>query len=181
MSCWSQEAYIRAWNFASIAHQGQQVPGTGLAYVNHVGLVAMEAMAAIAAGEPVAHPNLLVSCALLHDTIEDTPTTFDQLSREFGAEIARGVLALSKDTVIVGKEAQMRASLERIQHEPHEVWMVKLADRITNLQPPPNHWKSDKIRRYRDEAVLIVETLGHASPLLSRRLQEKIEHYQVFF
>ena len=38
MTCWSQELYIQAWNFACAAHQGQLVPGTALAYVNHVGL-----------------------------------------------------------------------------------------------------------------------------------------------
>ncbi|MDD2468697.1 MAG: HD domain-containing protein [Desulfobulbus sp.] len=179
MSCWNQEQYIKAWNFACAAHQGQLVPGAKLAYVNHVGLVAMEVMAAIAAGEQVANPDVLVGCALLHDTIEDTPVTFEGIALEFGAEIASGVLALSKNKELPGKEAQMRDSLARIQQQPSEVWMVKLADRITNLQPPPGDWDMEKIRQYRDEAVLIVETLGKASPYLAQRLHSKIDQYSM--
>ena len=180
MPCWDQELYVKAWNFACAAHHGQFVPGTDVAYVNHVGLVAMEAMAAIASGEQVANPDLLVACALLHDTLEDTPTTFAGLVREFGDEVAHGVLALSKNEELPGKEAKMRDSLDRIQKQPFEVWMVKLADRITNLQPPPPHWDAAKIQRYGGEAVLIAETLGKASPYLCRRLRGKIEQYQKY-
>lgn len=178
MRCWNQERYIKAWNFACAAHQGQLVPGTELAYVNHVGLVAMEVMAALAAGEVVATPDLLVACALLHDTLEDTPTTFEELVQEFGGLVARGVLALSKDRALSGKEAKMRDSLDRIQQQPLEVWMVKLADRITNLQPPPSSWNVGKRRSYRDEAVCIAETLGQASTYLNQRLRMKIDQYQ---
>jgi (p)ppGpp synthase/HD superfamily hydrolase len=57
--------------------------------------------------------------------------------------------------------------------------MVKLADRITNLQPPPRHWDRAKIRHYRDEAIEIHTRLHAASPFLAARLAEKIENYQV--
>lgn len=180
MICWNQDQSTKAWNFACRAHQGQVVPGTELAYVNHVGLVAVEVMAAIVAGERVASPDLLVGCAFLHDILEDTAITFAELLREFGPEIARGVLALSKNRDLPGKTAQMHDSLARIQQEPREVWMVKLADRITNLQPPPSFWSVEKIRRYSDEAVLIMETLGTAHSSLAQRLREKIDRYQRF-
>jgi (p)ppGpp synthase/HD superfamily hydrolase len=55
--------------------------------------------------------------------------------------------------------------------------MVKLADRISNLQPPPPHWTREKISRYWDEAIEIHTTLKDASPFLSQRLLEKIENY----
>ena len=71
----------------------------------------------------------------------------------------------------------MRDSLARIRQEPREVWMVKLADRISNLMPPPAHWTKQKCAAYQEEARLILETLGEASPLLARRLGEKIEAY----
>jgi len=45
---WSQDNYIKAWNYASNAHNGQFVPGGNLPYINHVGLVAMETMTAVA-------------------------------------------------------------------------------------------------------------------------------------
>lgn len=55
--------------------------------------------------------------------------------------------------------------------------MVKLADRITNLQPPPPHWTEVRIARYRDEAIEIHRALGEASEVLSSRLLLKIEEY----
>jgi (p)ppGpp synthase/HD superfamily hydrolase len=55
--------------------------------------------------------------------------------------------------------------------------MVKLADRITNLQPPPSHWTPERITSYREEAVEILQTLKDASPHLAARLEEKIERY----
>ena len=143
------------------------------------GWVAMEATAALAAGEAVTTPDLLVACALLHDTLEDTATTFADLEQSFGSEIARGVLALTKDKKLPGKEAQMQESLACILEQPREVWMVKLADRITNLQPPPAYWDVEKIQRYRAEAVHIMETLAEASPYLSGRLREKIDRYAI--
>lgn len=42
------------------------------------------------------------------------------------------------------KKLQMQDSLRRIKSQPREVWMVKMADRITNLQPPPGHWSEEK-------------------------------------
>ena len=71
----------------------------------------------------------------------------------------------------------MTDSLRRILLQPREVWMVKLADRINNLQPPPSHWKDPKIAAYRAEAIQIVEALGPASPYLEGRLRAKIAAY----
>jgi GTP diphosphokinase / guanosine-3',5'-bis(diphosphate) 3'-diphosphatase len=71
----------------------------------------------------------------------------------------------------------MADSLRRIKLQPREVWLVKLADRIVNLQPPPEHWQADKIAAYRAEARVILAALGEASPLLAARLAEKIEAY----
>ena len=177
MNIWNQDKYIKAWNFASIAHQGQSVPGTDIPYINHIGNVAMESMASIAVSEEKIDSDLLVQCALLHDVIEDTNTPYDLIKSEFGENIADGVLALSKDKKLPGKENQMKDSLERIRRQPKEVWMVKLSDRITNLQPPPKHWNDEKIEKYRDEAILILETLGPANKHLADRLKKKISEY----
>lgn len=174
---WQQDKYIKAWNFASDVHSGQLVPGSHFPYINHIANVAMEAMAAIAAVQAVNNPDLLVQCALLHDVLEDTETTFDELASQFGIDVANGVLALSKNSNLSGKKAQMKDSLERIKLQPEEIWMVKLCDRITNLQPPPNHWNKAKINNYREEAKLILEHLGSSSIFLATRLQTKIVAY----
>ncbi len=176
MHIWNRETYIRAWTFAADAHGNQKVPGTDHPYIHHIGLVAMEAMAA-SVRENTNDPDLLVACALLHDTIEDTHVTYEDIKQGFGGEVADGVLALTKDPSLPSAEARMADSLSRIRQQPRPVWMVKLADRITNLQPPPGHWDGARIEAYRKEAALILSELGAASAYLSTRLARKIKQY----
>ena len=173
---WTQDGYLETLRFAAEAHAGQTVPGTNLPYLVHVTLVAMEVIAALRA-EPEHDQDLAVRCALLHDVVEDTRITLDQIQASFGSAVASGVSALSKSKALP-KDQQLGDSLRRIQEQPAEVWMVKLADRITNLQPPPKHWSAEKISGYRQEAVLIHKTLKEASPVLAARLAQKIEIYQ---
>ena len=180
MNTWNPDQTIKAWNFASAAHQGQHIPGIDLPYITHVGNVTMEAMAALAQSQAVERPDLLVQCALLHDVIEDTDATYQVVEAEFGPAVAEGVLALSKDKRLPTKKAQMKDSIARIKEQPPEIWMVKLADRITNLQPPPPYWDNDKIKNYRAEATLILQELGQASQYLADRLAQKIADYEAF-
>ena len=172
---WNQNKYIKAWNFAAKAHNGQLVPSSDIPYIHHIGLVAMEAMAAIANGS-VENPDLLIQCALLHDTIEDTEITHEDIKNDFGIEVADSVLALTKNSELP-KSERMIDSLERIHKQPKEIWMVKMSDRVTNLQPPPKHWDKSKIKNYRSESLVIMITLGEASPFLAERLEAKISEY----
>lgn len=177
MPTWSPERYLAAWRFAQRAHLGQTVPGTEISYLAHVGAVAMEICAALARRDDVADPDLAVQCALLHDTVEDTDVTVEDLGAAFGAAVAAGVSALTKDPGAGDKAAQMADSLERIREQPAEIWMVKMADRITNLAPPPAHWDAAKIERYRIEAESIRAALAAACPVLGDRLAKKIAAY----
>ena len=130
---WSQESYIKAYKFAAAAHQGQTVPGPqGLPYIMHLSFVSMEVIASLAE-ERGRDENLAVQSALLHDILEDTATTYAQVAEQFGVAVADGVLALTKDATLP-KAGQMADSLHRIRQQPPEISMVKLADRITNLQ-----------------------------------------------
>lgn len=180
MNDWNPDKYIKAWNYASVVHKGQNVPGTDISYLNHIGLVTMEAVNAFSHSKHINAPDLLVQCALLHDTIEDTACTYDDICEHFGLDVAKGVLALSKNTELASKEAQMQDSLQRIKQQPLEVWMVKLADRISNLQTPPHYWHKEKIAYYRVEAQLILSELGEANSYLADRLATKIEAYQQY-
>jgi (p)ppGpp synthase/HD superfamily hydrolase len=175
---WSPEIYITAYRFAAQAHHGQWVPGTNLPYLMHFSFVCMEIMTALTI-EPGHDGDLAIQCALLHDVIEDTNTTYEQVQATFGKRLADGVLALSKDKA-VEKSQQMADCLRRIRLQPPEVGMVKLADRITNLQPPPAHWTPEKIKRYRAEALEIYSALKDTSPVLATRLALKIESYTAF-
>jgi (p)ppGpp synthase/HD superfamily hydrolase len=174
-SNWNQELYIKACRFAAIAHRGQIVPGSDLPYLMHLNFVSMEIIAVLSA-ESGHDGDLAVQCALLHDTIEDTDTTYAQIRSIFGIGVADGVQALSKNPDLE-KSQQLDDSLDRIKQQPIEIWMVKLADRITNLQPPPSHWTTEKIIRYQAEALEIHARLQTSSPYLGLRLAEKIHNY----
>jgi (p)ppGpp synthase/HD superfamily hydrolase len=172
---WDRELYIKACRFAAQAHRGQLYPGTDLPYLMHLNFVSMEIMAALSA-ETGHDGDLAIQCALLHDTIEDTNTSYEQIESIFGIRVADGVAALSKNPDLE-KSQRLVDSLERVKQQPAEIWMVKLADRITNLQPPPKHWPIEKIAKYRDEAIEIHTRLQAASPFLALRLAEKIQTY----
>src|SRR5688572_18850309 len=92
---WNPDTYLRALRFAAERHATQLVPGTSLPYVVHLSSVAAEVMRGITV-EPVDDPDLAVACALLHDVMEDTVTTYDELLGAFGADVANGVAALTK-------------------------------------------------------------------------------------
>lgn len=171
------ERYERALHFAATAHRGQVIPGSDYPYVLHPATVAAE-LIAIAASEPF-DVDLAVTCALLHDTVEDTPVTQDELAQHFGDAVARGVAALSKSDALP-KDERMADSLRRILEEPHEVAMVKLADRIVNLAEPPHYWSRDKRLAYQAEARVILAQLGAASRALATRLAARIERYGGF-
>ena len=162
---------------AAVAHAEQTVPGTELPYLLHVTQVAMEVAAALRV-ESGHDEDLVMQCALLHDTLEYTIVTYTQLAATFGSAVANGVLALSKDPALP-KEAQMADSLRRIQLQPRAIWLVKLVDRIVNLQAPPKYWPIAKIAAYREEACGILDTLGKASPLLAARLMTKLATYGI--
>lgn len=172
-----QDAYIRAYRFAALAHIGQKVPGTDIPYLMHLSLVSMEVIASFTV-EPGRDTALAVQCALLHDVIEDTATSYEQVLEAFGPSVANGVLALTKVTALPTKQEQMADSLCRIKEQPHEIWLVKLADRITNLQPPPSYWTVEKRKKYQAEAGMILDALGGASQYLAERLRGKILAYE---
>jgi (p)ppGpp synthase/HD superfamily hydrolase len=173
---WSPDTYARACWFAAEAHQGHTIKDSDLPYIIHPSLVCMEVISALRF-EPGRDEELAVQCALLHDVIEDSDVTYEDLRKEFGVAVAGGVLALSKDETLP-EEEQLVDSLRRIQQQPPEIGMVKLADRIANLRPPPAGWTPEKIRKYWEDARLIYDMLHSASPHLAQRLHEKIDAYR---
>jgi (p)ppGpp synthase/HD superfamily hydrolase len=171
----SPDRYLAALQFAATKHATQRFPGSDWPYLVHVVTVTAEVTAAL----PVlalAEPDLAVQCALLHDTIEDTGTTYTEVAGKFGKAVADGVQALSKDAGLP-KEAQMQDCLDRIRQQPREIWVVKLCDRIANMDEPPHYWTTEKRHKYADEARLIGDALGEAAPALLARLRARIAAY----
>jgi (p)ppGpp synthase/HD superfamily hydrolase len=173
----NSEIFQKAWVFASRKHNGQLYPGTErLPYLTHIGAVLLELLPALKADSQL-DAELAICCAMLHDTVEDTDTTLDEISEAFGEAVAAGVSALTKTKALKG-EAATRDSLERIRRQPHEVWAVKLADRSANLQTPPDHWDKTKRLSYAKEGKLILDALGDASPVLSTVLNGRINRWE---
>ena len=73
------ELPAKAWLFAARKHQGQLYPGTGLPYLTHVGSVLLALLPALRAGEGW-NAERAILCALLHDTVEDTATTLEEIT-----------------------------------------------------------------------------------------------------
>jgi len=173
---WNPDRSAEALRFAAQAHLGQLYPGTGLPYLVHLGLVFSEVTAALAR-RPEADGDLAVCCAWLHDTMEDAGVIHACIEAQFGAPVADGVSALTKIPYLDPLE-KIRDSLERILARPREVGMVKLADRIANMGPPPGHWTLEKRAAYRDEALVIHGALAGADSALADRLLDKIRQYE---
>lgn len=169
--------HSKAWDLAASAHLGQMIPGSELPYIVHVGHVAMLILTAIAGSSRVQNPDLAVLCALLHDVMEDTSVDYEQILDLFGARVADGVAALTKNPDLADSSERMEDSLRRIGSQPTEIWMVKMADRITNLRPPPSHWSSERILAYRQEAIRIHQALHSANAYLSKELSQAIQSY----
>lgn len=176
----TQDKYQKAMNFAAKAHGEQKTP-TEVPYITHLASVAMEVMHACAKSElKLEQTDLAITVALLHDTIEDTDVTYDDIYKEFGAEVAEAVDALTKDETIESKKEQMAASINNLLTQPYEVQMVKLADRIVNMQEPPVSWDNLKILNYHKEAKFILSCLKNCNIHLSKRLEDKINQYIIY-
>ncbi|GDX53492.1 phosphohydrolase [Bacteroidota bacterium] len=173
----TQTLYQNAIKFATAKHEekSQKVKGTELPYVVHLSNVAMEILIAAPATENF-NLDFAIQVALLHDTLEDTQTEFSELESEFGSDVANAVNALSKNKA-VPKADQMNDSIARTKKLQPEVWAIKLADRITNLQPPPQNWSDEKRLKYQEQARIILSELGSGNSFLAKRLAIKIEEY----
>lgn len=138
MRMYNQDTYQKAIAFAGHAHRSQLVPAKEYNYVVHIASVASEVERAMFE-ENLGDCDLAIQCALLHDVIEDTETTPEQVKEAFGQRVLDGVLALTKNDSL-DKKDRMSDSLSRIKKLGKEIACVKLADRITNLQKPHEQW-----------------------------------------
>ena len=173
-----QTIYQKTIAFAAEYHDQQKMPN-GLPYIIHLSNVAMEVFMAHKQ-KPDFNLKLAIQLALLHDVLEDTALSFKSLKADFGNVVAEGVLALTKDSTL-DKKDQMDDSLSRILDLGREVTIVKLCDRITNLQRPPKKWDNAKIKKYHLQALKIADSLQGKNEYLDKRIQEKILNYNTYF
>ena len=122
----------RAIVFAVKAHAGTERRGKGFPYIVHP----MEAMEIVATMTP---DQELLAAAALHDTVEDTDVTIEQIRAEFGERIASLVAAESDDVVEgVSEEdswhGRKQAAIDRLARAPHDAKMVALGDKLSNMR-----------------------------------------------
>jgi len=175
---WNQDLYLKALMFAAEYHKDQKMKDKNVSYIVHLSLVAME-LANLFATVKNYDEDFAIQCALLHDVIEDTDAKYSDVEKEFGTKIADGVRALTKDYSLP-KEEQMKDSVARILKQPKEISLVKMSDRISNLNPPPVSWTKEKIKNYYEEAIYIYDNLHTADETLAKRLAKKTDDYKRF-
>ncbi|MEM9468652.1 MAG: bifunctional (p)ppGpp synthetase/guanosine-3',5'-bis(diphosphate) 3'-pyrophosphohydrolase [Pseudomonadota bacterium] len=148
----------KAHDFAKEKHKGQ-TRVSGEPYYTHP----ME-VAQILADMRLDEPTILT--AILHDTLEDTPATFDELEQEFSLEVADLVNGVSKLTKIEsqsfeGKQAENFRKLLVAMSEDIRVLLVKLSDRLHNMRTL-HHFKDrpDKCQRISKETTDIYAPLA---------------------
>src|SRR5690606_25318112 len=107
----------------------------------------------------IADPAILAA-ALLHDTLEDTETSFEELRGQFGEEIADVVVEVT-DTKWLSKDSRKRLQVSKAAHSSTRARAVKIADKISNLRDilasPPADWTLERKQGYFDWAKQVVD------------------------
>ena len=145
----------RAYRTAEKFHRGQ-LRKSGDAYITHP-LAVTQILAELGMTEAT------LCAALLHDTVEDTPYTLTQLSRDFGDEIAQLVDGVTKlDKVKYGESAQSETIRKMIVAMSRDirVLVIKLADRLHNMRTL-HHLRPQKQSRIATETLEIYAPLAH--------------------
>ena len=117
--------------------------------------------------------------ALLHDTVEDTQTTADELVARFGTEAAAVVLEVTDDKNLRKDERKRRQVVHAAQIS-ERAKLVKLADKICNLRDmsasPPEGWSLERRREYFEWSRQVVDQLRAASPRLAALFDAAYAH-----
>jgi guanosine-3',5'-bis(diphosphate) 3'-pyrophosphohydrolase len=144
----------RAVQFAT-GHHGDQTRKTGVPYLEHL----LEAVQILVQGAGVRDPDVLVA-AVLHDVVEDTPCTLDEVAAAFGPRAAELVSWVTMPERGPGEDASAvrEAYLRRLRLAPQDAILVKLADRMSNVQTLRN-LAPDRQRAY------YAQTVEHIIPL----------------
>ena len=168
---------IKAAQFASQAHEGQVRKYTGMPYICHPARVA---------GRVAIHPEAteeMVMAAFLHDTVEDTQTTFKDIRFWFGNRVTNLVMDLTDpcctglaDTC-KGKPREERKAIARgyIASACQESRIIKMVDRIDNLRDMPLTPPNSYTKMYLAESLLLAKAIGSADSELEQELVDLCE------
>ena len=149
-------ALARAYHFAAARHVHQRRKGEAAEpYMNHLTEVAELVAAATRGSDPE-----VIIAAVLHDTVEDTETTLDDLVAEFGERVA-GLVAEVTDDKSLPKQTRKDLQIAHASHASRGAQIIKLADKTSNLRAlatsPPKDWGDERIAEYVDWAGRVVD------------------------
>jgi guanosine-3',5'-bis(diphosphate) 3'-pyrophosphohydrolase len=126
-------------------------------YINHP-----IALARVLAVEGGVTDHRTLAAAILHDTLEDTETTYEELKEKFGRTIAQAVREVSDDKTL-SKADRKRLQIEHAKHLSRRARLVKLADKTCNVRDmashPPHGWPLQRRREYYDWARQVVDQI----------------------
>jgi len=156
---------MKALSFAANKHRSQFRKGSEpIPYINHP-----IAVADLIVRTGKIHDEATLAAALLHDTVEDTDTTFAELETEFGPVISKLVAELT-DNKKLPKEERKRLQIEHAPSLSPRARIVKLADKTCNLrdvvQDPPAGWPLKRKQEYFDWAKSVVDKISGTNPNL---------------
>ena len=156
-------AFAKAVAFAADKHRNQRRKDAEASpYINHP-----IALANVLANEGGVEDVTVLCAAVLHDTIEDTETTSEELQAIFGPKVASVVMEVTDDKSL---EKSLRKQ-RQVEHAPHiskEAKLVKLADKISNLRDiiasPPADWSAERKQAYFEWAAKVVAGVRGVHP-----------------
>jgi guanosine-3',5'-bis(diphosphate) 3'-pyrophosphohydrolase len=151
-------AILSALNFAAIKHRDQRRKDVEASpYINHPIEVA-ELLSRVGLISDI----VVLQSAILHDTIEDTQTTPNEIEALFGSEVSSIVQEVT-DNKSLPKSERKRLQIEHSRHLSPRAKLVKIADKIANVQAvtqsPPADWSDDRRREYLDWSEQVVAGL----------------------
>ena len=165
---------LRAAEFAAHKHRNQRRKGGGQRpYIGHC----IEVARIIADVGKVDDANVLAA-ALLHDTIEDTDTTRDELREEFGSVID-DLVAEMTDEKSLESSARKQAQITHAPHLTDGAKLIKLGDKIANVREigidPPETWSLKRRQEYFEWAEKVVNAVGRINPPLEELFRTTVE------
>jgi GTP diphosphokinase / guanosine-3',5'-bis(diphosphate) 3'-diphosphatase len=168
------ELVLRALKFASLKHTRQRRKGgSDIPYINHP----IEVATILSTVGSVQDADVLAA-AILHDTVEDTDTTPDEIEAEFGSQIRQIVMECTDDKEL-GKQERKRLQIETAAHKSQKAKLVKLADKISNVAGmatlPPADWSLERRREYLDWTENVVSGLRGQCAALDRLYDSSLE------
>lgn len=147
--------FLKALRTASIAHKFQMRKDNQTPFINHPIQVA-ELISSVGG---IQNENILCA-AILHDIIEDTPTTFEEVKNAFGKEVALIVMECSDDKSLP-KAERKRLQVEKVRYKSNSAKIVKLADKIANMTDiivnAPTDWDMERKLAYFEWAKQVVD------------------------